>query len=650
MQFGSDNIDKTDCPISRRTLLAGLCALTSASARPEPLIVHPEHPHFFFRRGPWGNGGLTLEEVRKRGASFAGGLAADAFRSPEAAPNLAMHYVISGNESSALEAIRLMKLGHSKEEWTTTQGDQIEATAIAYDWLAGAYPGFSANDRSEIQDLLVRSGQACRGALSHGASIYHTRMYAWANGALFSGLALHGERPEADELIDFGIRYWKERLIPAREHTAGAWFNALSYGKKYMCRSVFSFLTAWRSATGEDLWAKAKQSGNNWPETMLIYLMYMLRPDHRFTTYGDIFDSMWSSDRGTRRVVAQAVSETRNPYGQGFLQELEAQWGRKTYDRESRWYEIFEDKSIPARPRANLPLSRLFSPKAVRSVVMRSGWGPDDTWILFKCGDYGDSHGHFDQGHFEIFRHGQLALDSFYGAKTTLYHNTILVNDPEDPKDKGEQREFVRQIHASLPSYLADPIVRTGEILDYREIGATTYVLGDATAAYSSAKVKSFTRQVVFLDRKIFVVFDAITVANPRFRRRFLLHYPATPIFDGQRFSWKNNGGQLSVQTVLPEKAKITDIPEADRDRPVPFKQFAPHYPRGRVEVEPAVYDSPASVFLHVLFPGDEGQSAPGLQLRETPSDYILRIGGNDLVFGKGGRSFRLEAAIAGGR
>jgi hypothetical protein len=624
--------------IARRTWLAGLGGLLGRARGAASVTVHAEHPRLFFRREPWGPRGLTLAEVRKRGASFADTLVSEVIRSPEGAPNAALHYLISGREASAEQAVRLMKIGPSGGEWTTTQGDEIEATAIAYDWLAAAGPVFSAEDRAAVQDVLVRSGRAAMRALAHGASIYHTRMYAWANGALFAGLALYGDRPEAAELVDFGIRYYQERLIPARRHTAGAWFNALSYGKKYMCRSVFSFLTAWHSATGEDLWAQAKQSGENWPETMLFYLMYMLRPDHRFATYGDIFDSMWRSDQGTRRVVAQAVSETRNAYGQGFLQELEAHHGRKSYDRESRWYQIFEDPSIAARPRSELPLSRLFSPQALGAVVMRSGWGPEDTWVLFKCGDYGDNHGHFDQGHFEIFRRGQLALDSFYGAKETLYHNTILVNDPDDPKERGNQRSFSRQVHASLESYLADPIVHTGKILEFRDSGGTTCVLGDVTPAYSPGKVQSFTRQVVFLDRKVIVIFDVVTVTNARFRRRFLLHYPAAPSLDGPSFRWTNNGGQLIVRTVLPEKAAIADIPLTERDRPVPFKNFNPWYPRGRVEVEPVVYNSPTTIFLHVLAPGNEGDPAPEVELRDQGATYELRIGARRLPFDKAGR------------
>jgi hypothetical protein len=608
--------------------------------------IHPEHPRLFFRRRQWGPRGLTLAEVRARGAGFADGLDAERLPSPEGAPNLAMRYVITGDESAAGEAIRQMKAGyHDRGPWTTTQGDEIEAIAIAYDWLSGCYDHFSEQDRHEIQQVLVRGGRDCIKILSTGGSIYHTRMYAWANGALLSGLALYGDRSEAKELIDFGIRYYKDRLIPARRHLRGSWFNALSYGKKYMCRSVFSFLTAWRSATGENLWAHAKEHEGNWADFMLEYLMHMLRPDHRFAGYADIFNSMLSSRQGTMRLIAQATSETRNPYGQGFLHELKAHWGGPTYERKSRWYQVFEDRSIEARPRSELPLSRLFGRNSLGMVVMRSGWGPDDTWILFKCGDYGDNHGHFDQGHFEIFRKAELALDHFYWAKDTIHHNTILVNDPEDLGDQGNQRKFSRQVHSTLESYLSDPIVQTGDVLDYRELDATTYVLGDVTPAYDLHKVKSFTRQLVFVERRHLVIFDAITVAHARLRRRFLLHYPTVPTLVGPRCSWVNGEGQLITHTVLPEKAKISNIPIVEAALPKTARRFKKFWPLGRVEVEPALYDSPTTLFLHVLSPGDAGEPAPEFHLREDGDRYTLTIAGQDLVFGKEGRSFELRSA-----
>jgi hypothetical protein len=100
----------------------------------------------------------------------------------------------------------------------------------------------------------------------------------------------------------------------------------------------------------------------------------------------------------------------------------------------------------------------------------------------------------------------------------------------------------------------------------------------------------------------------------------------------------------LIVRTVLPEKAAIADIPLSERDRPVPFKNFNEWYPKGRVEVEPAVYDSPTTVFLHVLAPGEEGDLAPEVRLRDEGSTYGLRIGASNLSFDKTGRKLCRQA------
>ncbi len=74
------------------------------------------------------------------------------------------------------------------------------------------------------------------------------------------------------------------------------------------------------------------------------------------------------------------------------------------------------------------------------------------------------------------------------------------VDTPDDRKDTGEQRELSRQLHVSLESYLADPTVQTGDILEYGERQDASWILGDVTPAYDSAKVKSFARRVVFLE------------------------------------------------------------------------------------------------------------------------------------------------------
>jgi len=627
---------------TRRDLFRGTIGLAGlqAFAQSRGWSIHPDHPRLFFRREAWGEHNLTLAEVRRRGPAFADSLRVDHKLDPEAAPDWAMLYVITGEEQAARTAIAHMKRGYGRRDWTTTQGDQIEAIATAHDWLRGTYAGFDGEDRRAIEDILINGARDAMAHLGRGPSIYHTRMYAWANAVLFAGLALHGDREESDELVDFGIRFWKERLIPARRHLGGAWFNAMSYGQKYMCRSVFSMLTAWRAASGEDLWRVSREREGDWARNMMYYLMYTLRPDHRFATYGDLFNSMAESCQGTMRVVAQGTYATRDPHGQGFLDEIRRHCGGRSTRWESRWYQVFFDDSIPSRPRSDLPRARLFGRDSIGMALMRSGWGPDDAWALFKCGDYGDNHGHFDQGHFELFYKGRLAMDHYYWAKATEFHNTILVSDPADPKDRGNQREFTRQTHGTLEEYLADPVVNTGSILDYRDEDGIVYVAGDVTPAYDRSKVASFTRQVAFVDGRHFVVFDVVRPAEARFRCRWLIHYPSAPEIDGHAFRWRDGEGQLNGRTLLPRKAKLSAVPCDQLFHPPGAARHKKYWPAGRLTVEPEHGDSDTTLFLHVLSMADAGAPAPEIAFEESEAECTIRINGRELVFSKDGRGF----------
>ena len=62
---------------------------------------------------------------------------------------------------------------------------------------------------------------------------------------------------------------------------------------------------------------------------------------------------------------------------------------------------------------------------------MRSGWGQDATALFLLSGDHVNHHQLSNQGHFEIFRKGQLAAFAG-GHRRTIGGNCLLVWDPED--------------------------------------------------------------------------------------------------------------------------------------------------------------------------------------------------------------------------
>ena len=129
---------------------------------------------------------------------------------------------------------------------------------------------------------------------------------------------------------------------------------------------------------------------------------------------------------------------------------------------------------------------------------------PTARTVFFKCGDYFGNHGHFDQGHVDIFRRAPLLIDSghyltFHGDFRTEYwhrtvaHNTILITDPAFPSEEGGQRVFSSQNDDTIEKYLANEQAETGDILDYVERDAFSYVAGDFTAAYPDDRAELVT-------------------------------------------------------------------------------------------------------------------------------------------------------------
>ena len=69
-----------------------------------------------------------------------------------------------------------------------------------------------------------------------------------------------------------------------------------------------------------------------------------------------------------------------------------------------------------------LPRAALFGPNALNQVYIRSDWGPDATYVTFRAGDTFAHHGHYDAGHFTLFKGAPLAINSgtygdFFGER-----------------------------------------------------------------------------------------------------------------------------------------------------------------------------------------------------------------------------------------
>ena len=98
--------------------------------------------------------------------------------------------------------------------------------------------------------------------------------------------------------------------------------------------------------------------------------------------------------------------------------------------------------------------------------------------------------------------------------------------------------------------------------------GSYHYALGDATRAYSSHKLRAFTRQLLYLpDMNVLLVFDRVVSTDPAFRKTWLLHGVNMPWVEGtgtqssngeeifgnaSRFRMQEGEGEILVHTLLP--------------------------------------------------------------------------------------------------
>jgi heparin/heparan-sulfate lyase len=226
-----------------------------------------------------------------------------------------------------------------------------------------------------------------------------------------------------------------------------------------------------------------------------------------------------------------------------------------------------------------LPPARLFPENG--HAVMRSDWTPEATYALFRCGRFGEIDGAWgrnnaDNLQFVITKAGILAADTgavhslnnaalgFAGsqvhsdglphireyARQTIAHNSITVGSA--PLElRGWKDALLGTVRSGGQSPIQDKSwwkawglpepkpgdrpFKEGAIVAYETSPLFDYAAGDATHSYPPTRVKSITRQFVYLRPDTFVIFDRVASAEAGWETNWLLHALYEPAFDGQK-------------------------------------------------------------------------------------------------------------------
>ncbi len=384
-----------------------------------------------------------------------------------------------------------------------------------------------------------------------------------------------------------------------------------------------------------------RENQGDWAWREALFMMYARQPDSLFVRYGDNFRR--TSERFTFRTIGERAFAYDEPVGKNYLHYLFETQAAQTDNRvveEGNAYNVFlwwdaDDRGLSFR---SLPGRAMFSPDGTGMVLWRSGWDAGETHIFFKCGNYFGDHGHFDQGHVEVFRHRPLLIesgyyDSFNSTHRTRYyrgsmaHNTIRAKSATIPNSLGEQRVFSNQNKATLQSYLDDQSSETGNLIDYRDNGTWSYAAGEFASAYSSSLMDRVVRELVWIGERYLVVVDNVVMHGTDYLPAVMWHYTAAPELEQGRFTVRDGGGKAVVTVLAPANAAIDTVSAfklGSQSYPPPNPQ--PEHGTGRVEVSATVSSSGGYTFVEVIEITDDSASTAVPLLETDPQSGALSV------------------------
>ncbi len=512
----------------------------------------------------------------------------------------ALSWRLTGQDTFADRAVAQMKSKHLAAHGKPSRSWVDYARwALAFDWLFD-YRGFdlALKERvaGELRDgaaaMLFTADFADPGQLS-----YHNYAVRYLALAAFASAAVEGY-PDCDARC----LAWSETIAKSLANVLditnivspeGSYHESMDY-MRITWASLTLLAELQRTTTGVDP-AQHFPLFRNIGDTYL----YKLLPDGTPSREGD--NEYPVLDARDTAVLGYAINRFKDPYSAWLLREsgfFPRQWVLPVLDF------LWDDPEVAARNPAlvgehELPRQRYFP--GVGHLVMRDGWNRDSTWIEFDCGPYFAKHQHLDQNQITIYRGGYLAIDS--GAdytdtesphylnyyRRTVAHNSVLVYDPAEKffwsdnllsatNDGGQRMDSARYwntIRSRADWDRTRDLWNLGSmrVVDY-VAGQYHYALGDASNAYSRAKLRRFTREVIYTPgNEVLFVFDRVVSHDPSFRKAWLLHGVNQPSVDGdggkgapgaqdfrdaKAFRFAEGSGELLVHSLLPKDRVIT--------------------------------------------------------------------------------------------
>ena len=518
-------------------------------------------------------------------------------------------YLLNGDETSGRKAVSVIRnylsdlilVGNAYP--TREAGYTIYVTAQVYDWC---YDLLSMEERGELIGHIVSLASAMEvgwPAINGGNFVGHTCEAQIFRDLFAAAIAIYDEYPAFYNMIGGRL---EQEMIPARNKmyeggyfTEGSGYGSYRYFYEMYCTLLYDAI-GYKNVFDES-------------QRYLIYeMIYNCRPDGKQLNYGD--------DSTTRELVGkESFFLAANYYKDEYLN---FEYRKRNPQNTNQFFGdsyispvlhlLINDPELGMKNTEALPLAAYYE-GSNGTMLTRTSWssGSDADTALVRMNfqkKFIGSHQHADSGSFDIYLKGSLALDSGlyhsepwtdengnqvtnldYGSehdlnyhKLSIAHNTMLIQMPGDTPgypgtvaNDGGQKAMSRQgayYSMNTQEDWEDPQWQVGEILG-KDIGSDmnrpsySYLKGDLTKAYHSAKLENYIRSFLFLNlfdtenTGILLVFDNIKTTDPSYQKTFLLHSEEEPVISGSETTvTRNAAGKLVNQTLLPANAVIRKV------------------------------------------------------------------------------------------
>ncbi len=553
---------------------------------------------------------------------------------------------------------------------TRAAGHTIYVTALIYDWC---YDLLDETEKEELIGHIVNLATTMEigwPATKQGNFVGHGSESQLLKDLFAAAVAIYDEYPEFYELV--GGRLYNE-MIPARDFMyEGHYFQVGSgYGPdRYTADMWNAFLL---KALGDTTSYSPDQ------KYMMYEMIYNRRPDGVKAVHGDyydMFDGYSTADLEAFFLASNYYKDEMlkkeyyriNPSGQNYYSS--------NLSISPVLHLIVNDVTVGARSFENLPLTSLYE-GSNGVMIARSSWneGIESDTVLVRMNFINKligSHQHLDSGSFDIYYKGGLAIDSgvyesqpwkhedgtteinlAYGSehdmnyhKLSVAHNVMLVKMPGE--QLGFTDTYVNDGGQMGPKGLGEPNttltnlkdlekenINIGTILS-RDIGDNlnkpdySYIKGDITKAYSSAKMDKYIRSFMYLNffdedyPAALIVFDDIKSKNEDYEKAWILHTEEEPIVNETTNeilvsrTEKGYTGSMVNKTLLPlnSDTKYTVIGGAGKEFYVDGKNFTAipenGYEAGKYRVEITTKSkNEQDYYLNVIEIGKNGEKYP---------------------------------------